>query len=114
MVSKSTDDLALSKASATKPYGRHSSDIAMRLNRETGSLTKNALRRRWKLQVMKAISSELGIGISDIRRLLGKSEFDELVDEAYETSATNPEAGTKRLLEKILSKYGVELDRNRQ
>jgi hypothetical protein len=86
----------------------------MRLNRETGSLTKNAMRRRWKLQVMKSISSELGIGVSDIRRLLGKSEFDELVDEAYEASAINPEAGTKFLVEKILSKHGRELDQSRQ
>jgi hypothetical protein len=78
------------------------------------SLTKNAMRRRWKLQVMKSLGSELGIGISDIRRLLGKLEFDELVDEAYEASATDPEAGTKLLLEKILGKYGAELDQSRQ
>lgn len=62
---------------------------------------------------MKSLGSELGIGISDIRRLLGKSEFDELVAEAYEASAADPEAGTKLLLEKILGKYGAELDQSR-
>ncbi len=82
----------------------------MRSDRELRSLTKSAMRRRWKLQVMKSLSAEIGISISDIRRMLGKTNFDEILDKAYRASAKNPEAGTKLVREKLLSEYGVDLD----
>jgi hypothetical protein len=57
---------------------------------------------------MKSLSGELGISISDIRRMLGKPTFDRFLDEAYESAATDPEAGTKIIREKIVGKYGAE------
>jgi hypothetical protein len=81
----------------------------MHSDREPRTLTKSAMRRRWKLQVMKSLSSEIGISISDIRRMLGKTIFDKVLDETYRASATDPETGTKLVREKLLSEYGVEL-----
>jgi hypothetical protein len=60
---------------------------------------------------MKSLSSEIGISISDIRRILGRSSFDELIDQAYGVSANNPEAGAELVREKILGEHGVEFGR---
>jgi hypothetical protein len=77
--------------------------------RESRQLTKSAKRRVWKLQVMKSLSSEVGISIADIQRMLGKSTFDKLLDESYRAHATDTEVGTQVIREKLLSKHGVEL-----
>ena len=81
--------------------------FAMISDRNSQRLSKSAKRRIWKLQVMKCLSSELGMSIADIRRILGKRNFDELLDEAYGACATDLEAGAKAVREKLHSKYGV-------
>ena len=73
------------------------------------ALTNSANRRRWKLQVLKSLSIELGISVADIRRIIGKLEFDEIVNAAYCDSAANPEKGTKLVREVVLRNYGAAL-----
>jgi hypothetical protein len=58
---------------------------------------------------MKSLSSDIGLSISDMRRIVGKSKFDQLVDQAYRASGNNPEAGVSLVRERLFREHGVEL-----
>ena len=58
---------------------------------------------------MKALSSELGSTIAEIRGALGSANFHNLVDEAFVLSAANLEVGTKILGERILLDHASKL-----